>query len=422
MSSMELVRYHWMPSVPRCWRAVCFLLGRAPLAAVAALTIVLGAAAHSWAVALVVCLTALVAYLATGVALSDRARGSVRALRRSPIPSMHRESRSDARRARLWARLTDPATAREAAFALAELVLVPIELVALVGWAMGAPLLIAAPLLARGTVIDAGPAHVAMTGKAWLLMAIGCVVLAGGLWAVVAVAGWHAAAAERLLGPRGEQLRRHLMEIKRSRTRLVDAFDVERRRIERDLHDGAQQQLVALAMKLDLARMELERSPNREAARLLDEAHAQATDAISGLRELIWGIHPPALIDRGLSGALEHLADNAPLPVDLRVVIPNRLPEAIETAAYFIASEALANAAKHSHASRVEIDAHARADRLMLTITDDGIGGADPAAGTGLGGLRDRVAALDGQFMVASPPGGPTRVRAELDYRSDAGA
>ena len=208
-----------------------------------------------------------------------------------------------------------------------------------------------------------------------------------------------------------------MTELARSRLRLIDAFDVERRRIERDLHDGAQQELVALAMTLDLARIELEGTEHAEAARLVDHAHAQATSTMTRLRDLIHAIHPPVLAHRGLPGAVEELADRSALRVDAAIELPRRLPESIETAAYFVLAEALTNAGKHSGAEAVEVDVRLGDNTLLLQVRDQGVGGADAREGSGLAGLGDRIAAVGGRLTLSSPPGGPTVVRAEIPCR-----
>jgi signal transduction histidine kinase len=201
-----------------------------------------------------------------------------------------------------------------------------------------------------------------------------------------------------------------------TRAGAVDAAGSELRRIERDLHDGAQARLVALGMSLGLAEQKLASDPEA-ARRLLAEARAGAGDALRDLRDLARGIHPPILSDRGLEAALAALVARVPVAVELRVDLPRRPPEQVESAAYFVAAEALANAAKHSGASHVAIDAARLGDRVVVTVVDDGRGGADPN-GAGLQGLRGRVEALDGAFRVESPAGGPTIVEARLPCAS----
>jgi signal transduction histidine kinase len=209
------------------------------------------------------------------------------------------------------------------------------------------------------------------------------------------------------------ELRANLKELRASRARIVESADAARRRIERDLHDGAQQQLVAVSLTLGMARSRVERDP-RAAAELLDGAAADLEAAIRDLRELARGIHPAVLSDRGLGPALEALASRIPLPVELAALPDGRLPEPIEAAAYFVVAEAITNVARYADATHAEVEVSRDGDRVVVRVADDGVGGADPSAGSGLRGLADRVAALDGRLEVSSPPGGGTTVRAVL--------
>jgi signal transduction histidine kinase len=197
-----------------------------------------------------------------------------------------------------------------------------------------------------------------------------------------------------------------------TRAGAVDQQENELRRIERDLHDGAQARLVALGMSIGMAEQKLSDDP--EAAReLLADAQRGAREALEELRDLARGIHPPVLADRGVGAAVATLADRNPLQVDLSVELPERPPAAVETAGYFVVAEALANATKHANATRVAIRVHSRDGRLMIEVVDDGKGGAD-MSGAGLTGLARRVRALDGTLEIVSPEGGPTTLRAEL--------
>jgi signal transduction histidine kinase len=209
------------------------------------------------------------------------------------------------------------------------------------------------------------------------------------------------------------ELRANVQELRASRARIVESADAARRRIERDLHDGAQQQLVALAVVLQTARLQLDRDPER-ARGLLDDATHELEAALRDLRELARGTHPAVLSDRGLGSALEAAADRAPLPVEVTAAPDERLPSAVEAAAYFVVAEALTNAARYAHASHALVAVTRERDRVVVRINDDGIGGADPAGGSGLRGLGDRVAALDGSLDVESPPGGGTTVHAVI--------
>jgi signal transduction histidine kinase len=209
------------------------------------------------------------------------------------------------------------------------------------------------------------------------------------------------------------ELRARLAELQASRTRLVAATDSERRRIERDLHDGTQQRLVSIAMSLGLAESKL--AADRPAVEpVLHEAREALAVALDELRELTQGIRPAILVERGLAAALDDLSRRAALPVRLDVTIRGRLSEQVESAAYFAASEALSNVAKHAHASEIRLAASLHGGALLLEIADDGIGGAVAAGGSGLRGLADRVEALGGTLTFSSPPGRGTILRAEI--------
>ena len=209
------------------------------------------------------------------------------------------------------------------------------------------------------------------------------------------------------------ELEDRLEELQASRARIVEAGDLERRRLERNLHDGAQQILVSLSLTLRLAQAKLD-SDVEEARNLLTSASEQLALALEELRELARGIHPAVLADRGLGPALEALATRAPLAVDVEAAPAERLPEPVEAAAYFVVSEALANVAKYANASGATVRVSRDNGRALVEVEDDGVGGADPRRGSGLRGLADRVEALDGRLEVASPPGGGTTVRAEI--------
>jgi signal transduction histidine kinase len=223
----------------------------------------------------------------------------------------------------------------------------------------------------------------------------------------------HALVARAL---RRDRLERRVETLETTRAGAVDAQDAELRRIERDIHDGAQARLVALGMSLGLAEQKFGTDP-AGAQRLVVEARAGVAEALGELRDLARGIYPPVLADRGLEAALDSLADRSAIPVSVAVSIDEEVSRPVETAAYFVAAEALANAGKHSQATRVEIDVNLDGDTLEVEITDDGRGGANTNGG-GLVGLRRRVEALDGSLAVSSPDGGPTTIRAELPCAS----
>lgn len=209
------------------------------------------------------------------------------------------------------------------------------------------------------------------------------------------------------------ELRARIEELRASRTRIVNAADDERRRLERDLHDGAQQRLVSLALNLRLAGAKLDSDPEA-AKQLLEESAAELGEATTELRELARGLHPAVLSDRGLRPALEALAGRAPVPVELSEPPAERLPPAVESASYFVVAEALTNVARYANASRAEVSVSRRNGQVEVEVRDDGVGGADPDSGSGLRGLADRVAALDGRLEIVSPPGEGTTIRAVI--------
>ncbi|AEV88880.1 Hybrid signal transduction histidine kinase K [Actinoplanes sp. SE50] len=260
-----------------------------------------------------------------------------------------------------------------------------------------------------------GTFRVATLPGTFAAAAAGAAMLLAAPWVTRAAVTADAHLIGRLLGPGRLAQRVHDLEV--SRALAVDDAAALLRRVERDLHDGAQIRLATLAMNLGMAREKLGATgpvPDPQAAReLLDAALRGTREALADLRGLIRGIHPPVL-DNGLADALASLAADRAMPIDLNVDIPVRPTPAIESIAYFCAAELLANAAKHSSANRLAVRAAGRRDVLRLSVADDGRGGADPARGTGLTGLAQRVAVVDGRLTIASPPGGPTEVTVEL--------
>lgn len=255
----------------------------------------------------------------------------------------------------------------------------------------------------------------ASLNTSWLMSLVGAAVLAVvAPWATLACGWLSAKNAIYFLGePRDAELREEVESLKVSRSVAATTAEAERQRIERDLHDGAQQRLVALAM--DLGRAEAKFDEDPEAARaLLSSARQEAAAALTELRDLIRGVHPAILSDRGLDAALSAVVARSPIPVDLSVQIDTRPPAPVESAAYFIVAEALMNVIKHAEATRISVDIARNGDKLALSINDNGKGGADPSSGTGLNGLQDRVTALGGWMHLLSPDGGPTSVIVEL--------
>ena len=244
--------------------------------------------------------------------------------------------------------------------------------------------------------------------------AAGVAMVLAAPWAARAVSSADRWLMRGLLGP--GRLAQRVADLEQSRALAVDDSAATLRRLERDLHDGAQVRLATLAMNLGMAREKLGDDASPEARELVDAAHQGAKEALIDLRNLARGIHPPAL-DNGLADALATLAASSAIPAGLTAAIPQRPAPAIETIAYFCAAELLANAAKHSYANRVTIEVAEHDQMLVLRVGDDGRGGADPARGSGLSGLGQRVSTVDGCLEIASPPGGPTRVTVRLPLR-----
>ena len=370
---------------------------------------------------------------------TDVERWRLGALLGTRLASPYRPPTSGLVRDRLRTRVGDPALWRGLLYLV---LLVPIGLVELiVVLVLGiSAVLISYPLwfwtLPEGQGVMWTGVFVADTlPEALLITLVGLVLASATLAFVVQVSQAHAALGRVLLGPRKRgELDERVEELTEGRTKAVEAAIAERRRIERDIHDGAQQRLVSLAMTLGMARQRLEKGAGggasgnpdavRAASRLVGEAHEEAKLALAEIRDLIRGIHPAVLADRGLDAAISALAGRSPVPTSVEVELDERPPEAAEITAYFVIAEALANVAKHSGASeahvRVRRDSGApngglARDLLVVEVLDDGRGGADPS-GPGLAGLADRAIVLDGSLAVESPAGGPTRVRAELPW------
>jgi signal transduction histidine kinase len=241
---------------------------------------------------------------------------------------------------------------------------------------------------------------------------VGAIVHDASLLQTPGTVGSVAAAAG--LAVRNERLESSRLEdLRRSRARVVEASLAERRRLERNLHDGAQQRLVSLSLTLRMAQGKVRKAPEK-AEELLAAAQVELTTALEELRELARGIHPAVLSDRGLGAAVEALAVRSPLPVRVVEVPGERLPEAVEAAAYFVISEALANVAKYANASEATVAVRRQNGHALVEVRDDGVGGADPERGSGIHGLADRVGALDGSLSLDSPPGAGTILRAEI--------
>ena len=374
----------------------------------------------------------LVCVLGTGVE-----RWRLAALLDTRLPSPYRPLPRGSILSRARARVADPALRRGLLYLLLLLPVGLVELVVVFVLAFSV-VLISYPLwlgtLPEGRGLTWTGVFVAETApEALLVTLVGLVVMAAASGFAVQASEAHASLGRLLLGPRRrEALDERVEVLTESRSKAVEAAIAERRRIERDLHDGAQQRLVSLAIALGMARQKLENGPdgatagNPEATELVREAHEEAKRALAEIRDLIRGIHPAVLNDRGLDAAISALAGRSPVPTSVEVELDERPPEAAEITAYFVIAEAMANVAKHSGATgarvlvRRERGGVGPEDFLVVEVEDDGRGGADPA-GTGLTGLADRAVVLDGRLTVESPAGGPTRVRAELPWGNQNG-
>jgi signal transduction histidine kinase len=316
---------------------------------------------------------------------------------------------------RLWAALSSGAAWRGVLYGLIRFPLSTLQFVLVsVVWSL-ALVLITAP--AYAWALPGGGAHIAghpirYPGALIVAVLAGLVLLLAAPVLTRWMAAGDAAVARGLLGSGREELTARIGELETSRAKVMDAAEVERMRIERDLHDGAQQRLVSLAMELGRAKAKFGTDPEG-AAEIVSQAHDQAKEALAELRNLVRGVHPPVLSDRGLDAALSGLAALSPVPVTVSAELPSRPPAAIEAIAYFVVAEALTNIAKHAHAHHARILVVRVDDQLSVEITDDGVGGADPA-GQGLSGLAARVAGVDGKFRVTSPTGGPTTLEVTL--------
>jgi signal transduction histidine kinase len=287
------------------------------------------------------------------------------------------------------------------------------------------PVLAAAELVVLGLLVGGG-VGVTIYGWIWALpsswrfnhpgyttaamyITVGAMLALGGAsWLTGAVASLEVHLGRALLGPgRAGELARRVEDLTESRAGVIDAADAERRRIERDLHDGAQQRLVSLAVNLGLAKATLADVPE-DARKVIDEAHREAKEALAELSSLVRGLHPAVLTDLGLDAALSGLAVRTPIPVRVRVAVDQRPSPAAESVAYFMVAEALTNITKHARASRAEVTVERTGALLVVTVTDDGAGGADMSAGTGLSGLAKRARSVDGALRILSPVGGPT--------------
>ncbi|MFJ6632689.1 sensor histidine kinase [Streptomyces sp. NPDC091376] len=399
------------------WRSAAYLL-TGVVTGVAALVGIVTMAAVGGALAIVlVGLPLLVLVALSGIPVAWVERRRLRLIDRGPVSGRHQVPTAPGLWAWLTTRLREQATWRELGYTvLFALLLWPVDILAITV-ALLFPLSMAATPLLMITVGDGDEAKVLKqwTVTTWPaafgIAVLGLLLMGVGAYVLGAAAGARAELARLLIASREGELDAKVVELARSRARLVDAFEAERRRIERDLHDGAQQRLVALTMILGLTRLDAPPGPLSDQ---VTRAHEEASKTLAELRELIHGIYPKVLTDYGLQAAIADAADRCVVPVDVGLQLSGRPTQAVESAAYFVVCEALANVAKHSGADRAQVSGGHRDGRLFLEVRDDGCGGADPSAGSGLTGLADRVSVLDGRLVLTSPPGGPTLLRVEF--------
>ncbi|MFF5296405.1 sensor histidine kinase [Paractinoplanes globisporus] len=397
MRPTEFLRSPWP------WRSLAYLIGGALLGFATILAVVGLLLAGLVLTVVVIGVAGYVATVLAGVAVARLERWRMRLVDDTVVPDPHGRPPRPGLRAWVTLRLREQATWRELGYTmLSAMVLCWGDALVVVG-AVFVPLsLIAGPLYVHDSPLS-------VTVPLALIGFPLAVIMA---YPVTAWAGARAAMARAILAPRLDDAGAKLVEVTQSRARLVDAFELERRRIERDLHDGAQQRLVALTMHLGMARLEL--PAESPAGEQVTRAHELAKQALTELRELIRGVHPKVLTDRGLEAAVAEVAGAAPLPVDVHIQLPDRLLSTVEVTAYFVVVEALTNVAKHSAARRASVTAEVAGDRLVLEVRDDGRGGAKPSRGSGLIGLADRVSAVGGTVALSSPVGGPTLVHVEI--------
>lgn len=386
------------------WRSLAYLVSSVPvgIGVLLVLAAVIGLGLLTAVIVAGLLLLASVPLVTTVIAEIERAR--LRLVLAQASGSPHPRLRE---RLRTWRTL--PVSWSEIGYAV---------LLATVGWLVDAVVLtlavttpivlILAPVLVRYDAVEVFGWRIDGAVEAWTAVAVGVLALAVAAYLVTVLASAQAALTRLLLDPPEARLVAAVADLRRSRAGLVDAFEAERRRVERDLHDGAQQRLVALTMMLGQAELELEHGPGLD---LVTRAHSLAEEALEDLRATVRGIHPRVLTDHGLAAAIHELADRSPVPVDTDLQVAGRLPARVETAAYFLVSEALTNVARHSGARAAQVHAWVAGNTLSVTVVDDGHGGADPGRGSGLAGLAARIDAIDGTLDVTSPPGGPTHVR-----------
>ncbi|WP_435614265.1 sensor histidine kinase [Streptomyces coelicoflavus] len=380
------------------WRSLAYLSGGVLVGAAAVLFFALGLAAGLVLLVVLIGVAPLVGLVFTSTVVATVERRRLRLVDLDRVSDPHRAPEVPGLRGWVATRLKEQATWRELMFTLLSAVALWWLDLMVLGFSFGLP----------ATTIAS------TDGETWPWTVFGVLVLLSTPYTVTSWAGARAAMARSFLAPRDRELGEELREVRASQSRLLDSFDAERIRIERDLHDGAQQHLVSLGMTLGLMRLDVE--PGSPQDELLTRAERQLSTAHQELRALIRGLNPPVLADHGLVAAIEDYAGRFPIPVTVDLNLPERLPRKLETTMYYLINEAMTNIAKHSGARTAAVRGRYHSDLLVLDIKDDGQGGLDPA-GSGVTGLADRVTALDGRMRVSSPSGGPTLLHVEVPCR-----
>ncbi|MER6910763.1 sensor domain-containing protein [Streptomyces sp. NPDC000594] len=382
---------------PWPWRAMAYLTSGVLAGSIAMAVLLALLAAGLVLLVLVIGAAFLAGVVGWSVVVAAVERRRLLLVDLDPMPASHRTPDGPGARAWVRTRVSEAVTWREVGFTL----LSAVSLWWLDALVLGFSFVLPALLIA------------ATDGTTWPWTVFAVLVLLAAPYTVTSWAGARAALTRTILAPRDDELGAELREVRASRVRLIDSFDGERRRIERDLHDGAQQRLVSLGMTLGL--MRLDAPPGNQA--LIDgitEAEQQLSRAHQELRGLIRGLNPPTLADQGLAAAVADNAGRLTVPFTVDLDLPGRLHTKVESHLYFIINEAMTNIARHSGATEAGIHGRYHAEMLVMEISDNGRGGADPEHGSGLTGLADRIAAIDGRMRLSSPPGGPTLLHVEV--------
>jgi signal transduction histidine kinase len=409
------VRQLWPPTVGKGARELLYVVTGAPLGLIWC-TVLLSGLTLGLGLSIVALGIPLLAALGFTRWAANTERGRARLVLGAPIPRPPRQAPRGGLVARWRARLTDWATWKDVGYML---LLGPVGVlsggVVIVLWST------AIAAMAAPAVSPAAPPQSVLGGFTGIELA--GIAVGGVLLAVATVAITHGLAivctriAQGLLAPDERALlaaRVSALEV--SRAGAVESADARLRRLERDLHDGAQHRLAFIAMELDRARARLATDPEA-ASELLTRAHDESKKAMSELRDLVRGIHPSVLTDRGLDAAVSGLAERCPVPVDVEIALDERPPDAVETGAYYVVAEALTNVGRHANAEHAAVAVRHNGDVLVVEVRDDGSGGAARTPGSGLEGLAQRVEALDGTLTIDSPLGGPTAIRAQLPWK-----